>query len=180
MALGRTAVRNVAFIRNIMVGRAGLTQTVLLEAFERSGGRDVVSVLATGNIAFNSDDAMNVAGNASGWLRSRYGLDEPVFVRTLDHLRAVAAGNPFSVAPTGDIYEQCISFAAQPLTLVGPLPVESTRRDLCVFRIVANEAFSVTRFIGSRCGAPGPTLEKLSGQKVTTRNWKTVVRLLDK
>ena len=90
MAPGRTAVRNVAFIRNIMVGRAGLTQPVLLEAFERSGGRDVVSVLATGNIVFNSDDAMNVAGKASGWLRSRYGLDEPVFVRTLDHLRAVA------------------------------------------------------------------------------------------
>jgi uncharacterized protein (DUF1697 family) len=180
MALGRTAVRNVAFIRNIMVGRVGLTQPVLLEAFERSGGQDIVSVLATGNIVFNSDDAMNVAGTASAWLRSRYGSDDPVFVRTLDHLRAFAAGNPFSVAPTADIYEQCISFAAQPLSLVGPLPIESIRRDLCVFRIVANEAFSVTRLIGSRCGAPGPTLEKLSWQQVTTRNWKTVVHLLDK
>lgn len=180
MALERTAMRNVAFIRNIMVGRAGLTQAVLLEAFERSGGRDVVSVLANGNIVFNSDDAMNVAGNASGWLRSRSGLDEPVFVRTLDHLRAVAASDPFSLAATDDIYGQCISFGAQPLSLVGPLSIESTRRDLCVFRIVANEAFSVTRIIGSRCGAPGPTLEKLSGQQVTTRNWKKVVRLLDK
>jgi len=180
MAPGRTAVCNVAFIRNVMVGRAVRTQPVLREAFDRFGGRGVVSALATGNIVFSSDDAMNIAGNACGWLRSRYGLHEPVFVRTLDHLRAVAAGNPFSVGPTDDIYEQCISFSAQPLSLVGPLPIDTTRRDLCVFRIVANEAFSVTRMIGSRCGAPGPTLEKFSGQKVTTRNRKTVVRLLDK
>ena len=173
-------MRNVAFIRNIMVGRAGLTQPVLIEAFESSGGRDVVSVLATGNILFNSDDAMNVANSASERLRSHCGLDEPIFLRTIEHLRVLAICDPFLVAPSDDIYEQCVSFAAQSLTCVGSLPIESYRRDMCIFHIVADEAFSITRVIGSRCGAPGPTLEKLSGQKVTTRNWKTVLRLLDK
>jgi hypothetical protein len=78
------------------------------------------------------------------------------------------------------VHEQCITFAAQKLSGVCELPIESKRRDLNVFKVVGEEAFSVTRMIESRCGTAGPILEKLSGQQVTTRNWKTILRLLDK
>jgi len=132
MAPGRTAVRNVAFIRNVMVGRAVRTQPVLREAFDRFGGRDVVSALATGNIVFSSDGTMNVATNASGWLRSRHGLDEPVVVCALDSLRAVAAGNPFSVAPDEDSYWQCMPCATKPRSLVGAFP-SNRRSTICVY-----------------------------------------------
>jgi uncharacterized protein (DUF1697 family) len=163
-----------------MVGRKGLTQAVLVDAFERSGGQDVASVLATGNIVFSATDEAAVASEASLWLRTNFGLDEPMFVRSFEHLRDVEASKPFASAPSVNVYEQCISFARTGLSAVGELPVESKRRDVCVFQIVANDAFSVTRMIGSRCGTAGPMLEKLSGQRVTTRNWKTVLRLLDK
>jgi len=125
-------VRNVAFIRNVMVGRAVRTQPVLREAFDRFGGRDVVSALATGNIVSSSDDAMNVATNASGRLRSRHGLDEPVVVCALDFLRAVAAGNPFSVAPDEDSYCQCMPCATKPRSLVGAFP-SNRRSTICVY-----------------------------------------------
>ncbi len=158
----------------------GLTRAVLIDAFERSGGQDVASVLATGNIAFNAADEVAVAGEASLWLLTHFGLDEPMFVHSLDQLLAVADSDPFAFAPSDNIYEQCITFAETALSGVRRLPIESKRRDVCVFQIVAKEAFSVTRMIGSRCGTPGLMLEKLSGQRVTTRNWKTVLRLLDK
>jgi len=74
-------VRYAAFIRNIMVGRNGLTRAVLVDAFERSGGQDVASVLATGNIVFSATDEAAVASEASLWLRTNFGLDEPMFVR---------------------------------------------------------------------------------------------------
>lgn len=105
-------MRYVAFIRNIMVGRQGLTQGVLVEAFERSGAEDVASILATGNIVFTAQNAEAVANDASRRLRDGFLLEEPIFVRSFPHLRAIAGENPFADAPTDNVYEQCVTFTS--------------------------------------------------------------------
>jgi len=143
---------------------------VLVDAFERSGGHGVASVLATETIVFSATDEASVVGEASFWLRHNFGLDEPLFVRSFEHLRAVAARNPFDAAPADDVYEQCIAYTREGMSGMGDFPIESKWREVCVFQIVANAALRVTRMIGSRCGRAGPMLEKLADQQVTKRN----------
>ena len=173
-------MRYVAFIRNIMVGRRGLTAEVLVQAFLESGGKDIRSVLATGNIVFSAEDGELVTGEAKHRLRVATSLEEPIFVRSLNYLQTLIGESPFADAPTDAVYEQCVTFASGGLTGIGPLPIESKRRNLCIFKMVGGEALSITRMIGGRCGTAGPILEERSGQRVTTRNWKTVFRLIDK
>ena len=44
------AVRQAAFIRNVMVGREGLTRAVLVDLAQRAGGARPRSYLSTGNL----------------------------------------------------------------------------------------------------------------------------------
>ncbi len=163
-----------------MVGRNGLTRAVLVRAFEDAGGADVASVLATGNIVFTAGDAESVAAAAADLLRASTGLSEPIFVRSFADLQRIYVADPFAAAPTDNVYEQCVSFAAGELFGVGPLPIESGRRDVCIFRVAGREAYSVTRLIAGRCGTAGPVVERRAGQPVTTRNWRTIRRLIEK
>jgi uncharacterized protein (DUF1697 family) len=76
---------HVAFLRNVMVGRAGLTQAVLVGAFRDCGASFAESFLATGNIIFESGAAppSGVAECAALRLQEGFGLSEPFFVRSL-------------------------------------------------------------------------------------------------
>ena len=79
--------RYVAFIRNVMVGRRGLTREVLLDTFAQCGASDARSFLATGNVAFTSGRAPAELGpELARALASVADVEEPVFIRSLSTL----------------------------------------------------------------------------------------------
>jgi uncharacterized protein (DUF1697 family) len=174
--------RYAAFLRNVMIGRKELTQEVLLDAFLAAGADEVASVLATGNVVFTcaSGGGEAVAAAAAAHLAEAIGLYEPFFVRTLAALRALAAGDPFAAAPEGDVYERCVTFLPAPGLPVGRLPYMSPRRDCTIFARTDTEVFSVTHVVNHRPGQPGKWIEQQAGQPVTTRNWNTVARILQR
>ncbi len=49
-----------------------------------------------------------------------------------------------------------------------------------VLVIDGSDVYSVARELDGKVGAPGGILEKLSGQRVTTRAWATVEKILAK
>jgi uncharacterized protein (DUF1697 family) len=171
---------HVAFLRNVMVGRAGLTQEALVCAFRDCGASSVESFLATGNVVFDSDaaSARSIADCAAIRLEDAVGLREPVFVRSLEHLQALQASAPFSVAPVGDIHERTVTFFDELVRPLPGLPLRSKRGDCQVFMAGDREAFAVTWLIDGRTGNPGKLIEDLGSTRVTTRNWKTIERLL--
>ena len=83
----------VAFIRNVMIGRKGLARELLLETFGRCGATNASSFLATGNVIFEVDatEADEIVSRVSQELLARIDLREPMFVRRLEALRALAA-----------------------------------------------------------------------------------------
>jgi uncharacterized protein (DUF1697 family) len=176
------ATRYVAFLRNVMIGRKGLTQEVLLDAFATAGAEDAASVLVTGNVVFTctSGSGEAVAAGAAAHLAEVIGLYEPFFVRTLAALRELAAGDPFAAAPEADVYERCVTFLPAPGLPVGKLPYLSPRRDCTIFARTDTEVFSVTHLINHRPGQPGKWIEQQAGQPVTTRNWSTIARILQR
>jgi hypothetical protein len=62
---GRVALqRFVGFVRNVMVGRNGLSAEVLLELVAKAGGHEPRSHLATGNLTFSaSPELLEVRGS---------------------------------------------------------------------------------------------------------------------
>jgi uncharacterized protein (DUF1697 family) len=173
-------VTYVAFIRNVMIGRKGLTRDVLLGAFTRCGATMAVSVLTTGNIVFTltHPDIADFVNAVASVLREETGMEEPLFVRSLTELLEMQASDPFAAAPMDDIYERTVTLLPGPLPALPPTPITSARGDVEIFAIWPGEAYAVTHLIDGRTGNPGALIEKLVPVKVTTRNWRTIERIL--
>lgn len=176
-------VRYVGFIRNVMTGRNGLTAERLLQIVQESGGRRPASHRGTGNIAFDAlpADLPNVTDGLEAGIAEVIGRHEPIFVRSLDHLRRAAERDPFGVgAPMEGVHERCVSYVQSPLSALGPLPVRSRRGDLVVFDADDLDVYSVTILVDGRATSPGPLLQRASGASATSRNWSTVEYILSK
>lgn len=172
VARARPVRSYVAFVRNVMVGRGGLTATVLLDAFSRCGAETARSFMATGNVILQTArDPEQLAMDASQT------LGEPVFIRGLAELARLEAGRPFDATPSG-YHERLVTFFPTGLRVVPRAPLRGQRGDFEIFAVGTREAFAFTRLVGGRPGNPTRVLEQLLGVKVTTRNWNTVVRSL--
>ena len=170
---------HIAFLRNVMVGRAGLTRGVIVSAFLECGASSAESFLATGNIVFESGllGADSVADCARARLEDGYGLREPIFVRSLEDLSAIQASAPFSTV-TDDVHERTVTFFDKLERPLPARPVRSKRGDCEVFLLGEREAFGITWLLDRRTSNPGKLIEDLGLTQATTRNWNTIERLL--
>lgn len=173
-----------AFFRNVNLGRANNPTKVQLEsAFVAAGASSAVSFLTNGNVVFTvgtEAQARKVVASACETLKTQYGLKEPAYVRSIGDLAKLVASDPFVSIEREKVYQCCISFLHSKLISRPKAPLESTRRDIKVLRIKSGEAFSVTRKVGGTPGNATAFLEKLLKVPVTTRNWNTVVRIVEK
>ncbi len=173
-----------AFLRNVNLGRTHSPTRVQLEsAFLASGAETAASFLVNGTLVFapaRGQRARAVASRACDALRASCGMREPVFVRSVDELRAIVAGDPFAghVAQGRDAL--CISFLGAPRRTLPSLPLVSARADLELLAAGDTHVLSISRWVGSSAGSPNAWLERALGEPATTRNWRTVLRLVEK
>jgi uncharacterized protein (DUF1697 family) len=172
------ASRQVAFIRNVMIGRAGLSRDVLLSIFADAGAVDSRSHLATGNVSFDwpgGEIAVLIEETQAGIERTM-GRFEPVFVRSVAALRASVESEPFRVAPIADVGHRCVTFTESFARV--EFPVISVREDAYVFDAIGTDWYSVTRLVGGRGGNVNRMIEKALSCAATTRNWNTIERVV--
>lgn len=174
----RLSDRQVAFVRNVMVGRAGLTRQMLVAAVGDAGGAAPRSYLSTGNVSFTADSATLPAlvERLESSIAATIGRHEPVFVRSIDRLADLAAAD--WLRPYDDAHERCVTFLPPGHPWSSALPVSSRRGDVTLVAATRDEVFSVTRLVGGRPGTVGPIVENALGVAVTTRNWNTIIRVL--
>jgi uncharacterized protein (DUF1697 family) len=179
-----TAARYAAFLRNVNLGRPNSpTRAQFEEAFLVSGAASADSFLVNGTLVFTLAPGARpraVAERACAAMRASCGMREPVFVRSVDELRELVASDPFAgqVAERRDAF--CISFIGAHRQALPPLPLVTARADLELLRSDDTHVLSVSRWVGSSAGSPNAWLERTSGEPATTRNWRTVVRLVEK
>ena len=163
-----------------MIGREGLHRSVLLDIVERSGGREPRSYISTGNVTFWADEAdtSHIERRVEQDVAEVLGRSEPFFIRSVSHLARLIEADPFEESPFPDAVEQVVSFIQSPIDPEElDLPVYSSRKDICVFAATDRELFSTARLVDGRTSGPGGAVERLLGQRVTTRAWRTVIRV---
>ena len=74
----------------------------------------------------------------------------------------------------------CISFLGAPRKAMPALPYVTARGDLELLRTEDTHVLSVSRWVGKSAGSPNAWLERTLGEPATTRNWRTIVRLVEK
>ena len=178
---GRVAVQRFAgFVRNVMIGRNGLSAEVLLELVARAGGHEPRSHLATGNLTFSASPELLevIRAGIEDSVELVLGRRENVFIRSVASLASAVRSDPFAEMMADDVYERCVTFVpAEPRASLS-LPMQTPRGDVVLFDCRAGGVLSITRLISGRPGQPGRFLESTLGLRVTTRNWNTIERIV--
>ena len=179
-----SGARYAAFLRNVNLGRPNSpTRAQLEDAFLAAGAASAESFQVNGTLVFTLAPGTRpraLAARACEALAASCDMREPVFVRSVDELRALAASDPFArhVAEGRDAC--CITFLGAPRRPLPALPIVSPRGDLELLRSDDTHVLSVSRWVGKSGGSPNAWLERHFGEPATTRNWRTVVRLVEK
>jgi len=179
-----SGARYVAFLRNVNLGRPGSPTRAQLEAaFLEAGAASAESFLVNGTLVFSVASGARpraLASRAGERMRASCGLREPMFVRALSELAALVAGDPFAGQVAAGRDACCITFLGAPRKPLPTLPLVTPRGDLELLRSDDTHVLSVSRWVGKSGGSPNAWLERHLGEPATTRNWRTVVRLVEK
>lgn len=177
-----TYVKYAAFFRNVNLGHPRCPSKAALEAaFLEAGAADAASFQTNGTVCFALPARRSVRrllAEVSRRLNASCGLVEPVFVRPLAPLAALVARDPFAgISLEGR--ERCATLLSEG-ALLPCLPFATPRGDLELLGVVEGIVLSVRRSAGPGPGNPNPVVEKRTGLPATTRNWSTLVRLVEK
>jgi uncharacterized protein (DUF1697 family) len=171
------AGRQVALLRGINVGRAKrVAMADLRRLVEALGGREVKTLLNSGNVAFTSRLAPTAfAARLETELIKRLGVSARVTALSAEELAAVVAGNPLREAAQ-DPSRFLVAFLRDPKDRAKLLSL--AKQDW------GKDALAVGQRVGYLWCKDGilasRLLEELGralGDGVTTRNWSTVTKL---
>lgn len=172
----------VAFVRAVMIGREGLHREVLLDLFRDAGAANPVSYISTGNVSFELDpaDLDDLVDTLERGITEVVGRDTEVFVRSLDEIVEMVERDPFATTPFPEFQDALVVMFRDDVPSQLSLPVESPRGDYTVFAAGPREVFAVVRDVDGRRQSPGGVVERLAGERMTSRAWSTITRIATK
>jgi uncharacterized protein (DUF1697 family) len=173
----------VALLRGINVGRAKrVSMADLREVVTSLGHTDVRTVLQSGNVVFTAGRAGRAVdgGEAAALERALLdatGVQASVLLVSADDLAAIAAANPLRDITT-DASRGFVTFLSRPLepALVSVPDVDVLAPEVLV---VAERAVYQWCPDGALATKVPPAWWRQLDQVVTTRNWRTVQRLVE-
>jgi len=153
-------MRYVALLRGIMPSNPNMHGKKLRSVFEELGFKNVASVIASGNIVFNSParSASALEKKIEDALPKKLGFKSITIIRSQTEIEALVKKDPFK-----GIEDE------KPNYLIVTFFKDHTK-ELCT--VVDLSADKTLNFMSA--------LEKKHGKAITTRTWKTVHRILKK
>lgn len=171
----------VALLRGINVGGHNMKMTDLKAAFDSLGFANVRTVLASGNVVLEAPEADTGAltQRIEEKLRLTFGYEVGVLIRTFEELQVLSDTDPFKgieISPQTRLY---VTFLSEKPQRALPVPYESPDGSFIILRVTRTEVCSVlTLSPTSQTTGLMAILAKAFGNKITTRNWNTIIKIL--
>lgn len=171
--------RFIALMRGINVGGHNrLPMAELRFRCEELGWRDVQSYIQSGNLLFSSrGSSRSLEAAIEKTILDHFGLSIPVIIRSAQDWASFAVSNPFSEASEQE--PNLVMLALSKRQLLENAAVELKKRAATAER-VEQSGDALWIHFGSGSGRSRITpalLDRLAGSPVTTRNWRTVLKL---
>ena len=172
----------VALLRGIMPMNPNMRNEKLRGVFEGLGFSHVTTVIASGNVVFDSPSKSPKAleTKIEKALLEQLGFNSTTMVRSREELQALVDTNPFKgINDTRKSYLN-VSFLKTAPNVKFKFPYVAKDKRYKVIDIDDRTIGSIIDLSGA--GSPDVMvwLEKQFGKAITTRTWKTVHRILDK
>ena len=169
----------VALLRGINVGgNKKVPMSDLKRTFESIGFENVKTLLNSGNVIFEGSGTN--AETLETKLASQFEFDIPVILRTAEEIQKLVDSNPFKeieVTPDTRLY---ITFLKDKPESKLKTPYEPPGKNFKILKITNDEVISILTISPAfKTTEAMGFLEKEFGKKITTRNWNTVVKLLN-
>ena len=174
--------RYIALLRGINVGgQKPLRMEALRDVFERAGFKNVATYLQSGNVVFDTAerDRVRLTKKIERTLLKSSGHEIAVVLRTLKELEELVESNPFRQIKAGADVMLCVAFFSDDPAGKPRLPLTSEKERMELFAIKDRVAHVVSRRKPNGWfGFPNNYVEKELAVTATTRQWKTVEKIL--
>jgi uncharacterized protein (DUF1697 family) len=173
----------VALLRGINVGGFKLIKMKeLARIFADAGLKTVRTYIASGNVIFESGSANRAAltRKIEKALQKTLGYEVTVVLRTLSEIERIVNRNPFKIYEASQDLMLCVVFLANEPKAKPKLPLVSLTDNLEVFEVAEGTACVVLRRKKTGWfGFPNNFVEKQFSVTGTTRQWRSVKKLLE-
>lgn len=169
---------HVIFYRNMNFGHPGSPTRHMLEVSLLQAGAELATSFQTnGTVLLSATAPELVLRRSAEILANSAAYRDLAVVCSIDTVRrAIEAPQALTEDPT--VYRMVATFWLSDPQLELALPWTNSRGNVSIELIDAEFAVSVSRKFGSVVGSPNAEIEKLTGQKATTRTIGTLERLL--
>jgi len=173
----------VAFLRAINVaGHAILKMDALKESFAAAGCGSVRTYIQSGNVIFECSEkqATAVFRKIQARLRVLVGGKPTILYRTIEELDRLVKANPFKALGSAPNTKRYVTFLSGPPEKKPRFPVVSAKEALEAVAMKNLDVFIVSgRKKNGFYGFPNNFIEKELGVSGTTRNWSTVIKIVE-
>ena len=173
----------VALLRGINVGGNKLIKMAdLREVFESARFKNVRTYIQSGNVIFESADTDDqaIVRKIEKKIYQALGHEVTVILRTVAELKASVKAGPFKNIESGEDVMLFVTFMASAPIKEPRLPFMIAKENAEILAIKNRAAFIVCRRKkNGMFSFPNAFFEKELGVSSTTRNWRTVYKILE-
>jgi uncharacterized protein (DUF1697 family) len=175
-------MKYAALLRGIAPMNPDMRNERLIWMFEQIGFRNVKSVIASGNIIFETGLTENAKLEAKieKGFPELLGYNCTTIVKSKEDLEELIALDPFSGLEHSPKTSLNVTFTKIPIKTNWHFPYTPPDKDYLIENMTENAVFSVTDVSTAKTPDLMGWLEKHFGKQITTRTWKTVDRILQK
>lgn len=173
--------KHIALLRGINVGgHHKVPMAELRKAMEHLGFSKVVTLLNTGNIIFEAQETTNLETKIETHLQNIFGFPIPVMLKDFEEISAMAQSNPFKTVEVTETIRLYVSFLKNEPKNQLTLPYLSKDESFQIIEVRGKTIFSVLDLSKGKTVKGMDDLEKNFGKEITTRNWNTIIKLIQK
>ena len=172
-----------AFLRGVNVGgHRRVKMDALKQAFESLGFKNILTLLASGNVVFQAPptNASILTKQIQERLKKTFGFEIGVLIRSIKELQSLHSAKPFrdiKVTPRTRLF--VTFFPEKPVSRL-KFPYVSSDGSFKLLRASSCEVCSVLTITDLRRGMQFMAiLDKEFGPMITTRSWGTITRILN-
>lgn len=173
--------RYITLLRGINVGgNKKIKMADLREMLTNIGFANVKTALASGNVAFDSDetDTAKMRENIMQTIESTFGFEVPTQVFPRQQVENLVTADPFVDVEVTDNTRLYVTFLPEPPQAALELPYHTPDLHYTILRVTETDVCSVLT-LSNKGKTPEfmKILEQHFGKTITTRTWKTTLKI---
>ncbi len=170
--------KQIALLRGINVsGQKKILMADLKVLFEKLGCSAIQTYIQSGNIVFHSEEK-NLAEKIKSAIKGKYDFDVPTLVLSLNELQRTIANNPFFTNEAEEKVLYITFLADLPQTELATALEENTFSP-DEFKIIGKTVYLYCPNGYGKIKMNNNFIERKLKTQATTRNWKTVNKLVE-